>query len=583
MKKATGKRTLSWISMVAGWKKIYMVFLLAMQVALAVSGIGYAVIFRGLTDEAVAGNRSRFFQWIALFIGVVIFQIVISACNRFLCEYSKSTMENCFKERLLANLLERNYAKVTSVHSGEWMNRLTSDTVVVAEGLTQIIPEVTGMVVRLTGALILLIVMYPLFGWILIPGGLVLTVMNYVFRKQLKRMHKKVQEADGNLRVFLQESLSSMMIVRSFARERQILKKADEKMDAHKEMRMKRNHFSNVCNIGFTAIMNGAYILGAGVGGYGILTGTMSYGTLMAIIQLIGQIQSPFANITGYLPRYYAMLASAERLMEVESYDTDVLAGEQKMLDEVLDFYQKHFKSLDLIDVDFAYQRSQESERMQVLKHVNLEIRKGSCVAFTGHSGCGKSTLLKLLLCLYSLDAGRILLTTQDDSVPLSAKWRRLFAYVPQGNQLMSGTIREIVTFRMDENIEEDERIYHALQMADAEQFVRNLPMGIDTVLGEHGKGLSEGQMQRIAIARAIYADNPILILDESTSALDEETEKHVLMNLKKMTDKTVLIVTHRKAVLDICDIEVHFSEDGVAAKKRNHRKGTTEDAANRE
>ena len=156
-----------------------------------------------------------------------------------------------------------------------------------------------------------------------------------------------------------------------------------------------------------------------------------------------------------------------------------------------------------------------------------------------------------------------------EDAVPLTASWRRLFAYVPQGNQLMSGTIREILTFRERKEMQEEKRIWQALRIADAEGFVRAFPDGIDTVLGEHGMGLSEGQMQRIAIARAIFAGNPILLLDESTSALDEETERTILKNLQEMTDKTIMIVTHRKAVLDICDREICFSEKQVLTKVR--------------
>ena len=357
------------------------------------------------------------------------------------------------------------------------------------------------------------------------------------------------------------------------------MEEADEKMEQHKEIRIKRNHFSNFTNTGFAAVMNGAYVLIAGVCGYGILKGTMSYGTLMAMIQLFGQIQSPVANITGYIPQYYAMTASAERLMEIETFDED-LTEQPKTLEEVKSFYEKEMQSLCFQNVSFTYKRRMSDAGQEVpvvLSNVNLEIPKKSCTAFTGPSGCGKSTLLKLMLSLYPLDSGERILRMKDaedaeDAVPLTASWRRLFAYVPQGNQLMSGTIREILTFRERKEMQEEERIWQALRIADAEGFVSVLPDGIDTVLGEHGMGLSEGQMQRIAIARAIFAGNPILLLDESTSALDEETERTILKNLQEMTDKTILIVTHRKAVLDICDREICFSEKQVFTKVRSRK-----------
>ena len=414
------------------------------------------------------------------------------------------------------------------------------------------------------------LVLYPKGAYVLVPGGILLLVVTYVFRKKLKGLHKQVQEADGSLRVFLQECLSSMLVVRTFAQEKQVIQEAKGKMNQHKAVRMKKNHFSNLSNVGFAGVMNGAYVLVVGICGYGILNGSMSYGTLMAMIQLLGQIQSPFANITSYVPQYYAMIASAERLMEVEQYEADMVE-EEKSLTEVQTFYQTQFQSIQFEQIHFAYKEMDDknSERTMVLQDINLGIPKGSCIAFTGPSGCGKSTILKLMMVLYPIDGGKRVLKTTDSTIRLTAMWRRMFAYVPQGNQLMSGTIREIITFRNEQQMKEEEKIKQALMIADAADFVSQLPNGIDTLLGEHGTGLSEGQMQRIAIARAVFADNPIMLLDESTSALDEQTEKNVLENLRNMTDKTIVIVTHRKAVLEICDWEIRFVGDGSVHRIR--------------
>ena len=576
MKKNNNQTTLCWILQVADRRKIYIVLLLFVQGILGASSIAYAVIFRGLIDAAVAKEQQIFWNWIFLLAMLVIFQVACSALNRFLQEYSRASLENCFKERLLSHLLERDYGQVTHIHSGEWMNRLTSDTVVVADGLTQILPGAAGMAVRLTGAVCALIFLYPALGYILIPGGIILIFTSYGFRKMMKSLHRKVQETDGSLRVFLQESLTGMLVVRAFARENMILESARERMEKHKDMRMRKNRVSNFCNIGFGLIMNGAYVVGATVGGDGILTGTMTYGTLMAIVQLIGQIQSPFANITGYLPKYYSMLASAERLKDAENFGRE--DGEQYLLCEIQKFYQKELQCICLREVDFNYFSLDEAgkDKMVVLKHLNLEIPRGAYIAFTGPSGCGKSTLLKLLMCLYQPVRGERLIRTGDGrEILLTARWRRLFAYVPQGNQLMSGTIRQIIVFGERERINDEDKIWNALRMAGAEEFVRELPYKLDTFLGEKGAGLSEGQMQRIAIARAIFSENPILILDESTSALDEETEKIVLSNLRSMTDKTVLVVTHRRAVLEICDMEFHFGVKGVSVRKINHSEPT--------
>ena len=454
------------------------------------------------------------------------------------------------------------------VHPGEWMNRLTSDTVTVAEGLTQILPGVTGLMVRILGAGGMLLSLYPAFGWILIPGGLLLIFMSYAFRRGLKNLHKQVQEADGSFRVFVQECLTGMLAVRAFVREKEMVIHAREKMEEHKKKRMERNHFSNFCNVGFSLAMNGAYVLGAAVGGYGILKGTMTYGTMMAIVQLIAQIQSPVANITGYLPQYYGMLASAERLREVESYPCEKMLP--LSLDEVQEFYANDLRAIVLKDAGFTYlpPAKEKMEMPIVFEHIDLEVPKGFCVALTGSSGCGKSTVLKLLMCLYHLDHGERILAGRDGKVQeLTSAWRRLFAYVPQGNQLMSGTVRQVVAFGNTEAMKDHRRLKQSLEAADALKFVRELPQGMDTFLGAEGTGLSEGQLQRLAIARALFSGNPVLILDEATSALDEETEKVVLNNIHAMTDKTVLIVTHRKAVLDVCDGEIQFSPEGIRLK----------------
>ena len=317
--------------------------------------------------------------------------------------------------------------------------------------------------------------------------------------------------------------------------------------------RFKLRHFSNFTNTSFAIAMNGMYFLGVLYCANGILTDRVSYGTLTAIMQLIGQVQGPFSSISAYVPKFYSMIASADRLMEIESFSEDLVPADPV---DMRRYYEQEYRTLGLREACFTYQPRNQEDSPVVLKNVNLDIRKGEYVAFTGHSGCGKSTVLKLLMCMYKLDSGECFI----DDLELTAYYRRLFGYVPQGNALLNGTIREVVSFAEPEAAGDDERIRQALRIACADGFIDDL----DMQLGENGSGLSEGQTQRIAIARAIFADYPILLLDESTSALDEETEKRVLENLRRLTDKTVVIVTHRKAALSICDRVLAFSVNGI-------------------
>ena len=574
-----GKRmeggAVKWLYRVPGKKKLLILLLAVVQALFGGSGVLYALFLRNVVDSAAAGNNAGFRTNVILLILLAVAQQALGAMIRHLSEYSRAEFENIFKERLLGELLRKDYSSVSAVHSGEWLNRLTNDTVIAANGYVDIIPGLAGMVVKLISAVIMLIALEPRFAAVVLPGGLALSALTYSFRKVLKRLHKGVQESDGRLRVFLQESIGSMMMIRSFAAGEAAADEASDKMNEHKAARMKRMRFSNLCNIGFGTAMNGMYLAGICYCGYGILKGIMTYGTLTAVTQLITQIQAPFANISSYLPRFYAVTASAERLMEIERFEDE--SGEAPFsLEKVRGAYTEDITGFGLKNAEFTYFPAAEGlegltkeNQPLVLKDITLTSNKGEYVAFTGQSGCGKSTLLKLLMCIYRLDGGeRLLMRKSTGSETLTAGWHRLFAYVPQGNQLMTGTVREIVSFADRSSASDDERILRALKLSCAD-FIGELENGIDTRLGERGTGLSEGQMQRIAIARAIFSESPVLLLDESTSALDEDTEKRLLGNLRSMTDKTVVIVTHRPAALAICDRVLRFTENGVEEESR--------------
>ena len=547
--------TLLWLWRVTGKKKYYIAALTLIQALQGLLSVLYALLFRNFVDSAVSRDAEAFLHNTLLIICLFIIQIGIDAVVRWLHGLAAAEFENLFKQQLTDNILRKNYFYVSATHTAEWLNRLTNDTSVVAGGCVDILPGLVETVVRLISALIMILILQPFFAYILVPGGIIVILLTYVFRKHLKRLHKNIQESDGKLRIFLQEHIGNLMLIKSFAAGNQTSLGAADEMKQHKAAKMKRLLFSNVANTGFAFIMDGMYLACIIYCVRGIFTGTGTYGTLAAVMHLVGQVQGPFANISGYLPRFYAMTASAERLMEIEAAEDDKTP---RPASEVQDFYTNSFLSVSLRNAGFSYET--EDNAPAVLNGVSLEIRKGECVAFTGYSGCGKSTVLKLLMCMYPLHEGRCCLTTVQGDTDLDSSWRRLFAYVPQGNALMNGTIREVVSFADPSAAQDEERLRHALKIACADDFVDNA----DAVLGERGCSLSEGQMQRIAIARAVFADCPILLLDESTSALDEITEARLLENIHSLTDKTVVIVTHRKAALSICDRVLQFTETGV-------------------
>ena len=552
------RAALNWLIAAVKGKKRYVGLLLVVQVISGVFGMGYALLLSGLVNSAVGKDADGFARYALCLAALTVIQFLLRYVSHHLTEYCHATLENTFKRRLFHSLLTRDYASVTATHSGEWLNRMTSDTRVVADGMTNILPGAASTVVRLVSGVVLLVLLAPEFGIGFVVGGVLIVLLTWGMRKVLKRLHRQVQTADGKVRVYLSERLGSLMILRAFEQEEGALTQSDDLMGSHKDLRMKRNRITNLFHSGFSLVMNCVYICGAVYCGYGILKGTMSYGTFTAVLQLVGQTNAPIANISGYFPKYTAMIGSAERLMEAESYAAE---PETEPAEDLQTFYREKFRSIGLQNASFTYQPVGEHDApRRVLRNLDLSIRKGEYVAFCGPSGCGKSTVMKLLMSLYPLDAGMRYLESAEGEQPLDAGWRGLFGYVPQGNQLMSGSIREVVTFGDPEKMVQEEKIFHALKIACADRFVEELPDGLDTQLGERGAGLSEGQMQRIAIARAIFSQRPILLLDEATSALDEQTEAMLLDNLRAMTDKTVIIITHRPAALEITDQIITFT-----------------------
>ena len=568
------KNANAWLFSVIGKKNIYVLLLLILKAMNGASGVFYALFLRTTVDGASTGNRDQFWKGVTQIVLLVLLQITLRAMIRWLSEYSASTFENLLKARLFHLLTEKDYLSVSAVHSGEWMTRLTNDCSMVADSYADILPGLAEMAVKLISAVIMLLFLEYRFALILIPAGLLLFVFTTLFRAKMKTLYKEIQAANGRLRIFLQERLGSLLMIHSFATERATQAQAKEKMEEHLAARMRKTRFSLVCNLGFNLSMEGIYVLGIAWCAYGILTETITFGTMTAITQLISQIESPIANVTAYLPRYYAMLASTERIMEAQDL-ADAFETEPESISSVRELYGSHFRSFGLKNADFAYYAPTQkvgelskSGESPAIHDLSLEIHKGEYVAFVGSSGCGKSTALKLLTCTYAPDAGTRYYVLEDGTTQeLTFQMRRLFAYVPQGNHLMSGTIRDVVCFSDNgDDAASNDRLHEALKIACAEEFVSQLSDGMDTMLGERGTGLSEGQMQRLAIARAIYSDAPILLLDESTSALDAETERSVLQNLKSLTDRTVVIVTHRPAALEICDRVITFAESTAEA-----------------
>lgn len=445
----------------------------------------------------------------------------------------------------LDTIFKKEYSSVSSYHSGELLNRMFSDVQIITDGVTSIVPNLVNLVTRLICAVAVLIALDKSFTLVFIISGLLLFFVTRLFRKKMKSMHKDVQEKEGKVRSFLQEVVENVLIVKVFGCEDQMEKTNDENQNVHFKAQMKRRTLSIFANAGFSFVFHMGYLFAMIWGARGIFLGIMSYGTLTAILQLVNQIQTPFANLSGLLPKLYGVLASAERIMSLETLPDETPAN------KVLDY--DSFDKISVSDLSFAYGEN------QVLSDVNIEISKGDFVSLTGLSGGGKSTLFLLLLGAYQPDKGELLFKSDKGDFHSGKETRNLFSYVPQGNFLFSGTVEDNI--RMLNKDASMESVIEAARIACALDFIESLPDKFNTKIGEKGFGISEGQAQRIAIARAILGNAPIMLLDEATSALDEATEAQLLKNISEMKNRTCLIVTHRPAALEICSKHLIINE----------------------
>lgn len=481
----------------------------------------------------------------AVILAIITGRLILRVYNQSLAIRVQAGLEMSMRSRLFEGILSKRFEKINTYHSGELMNRMTSDISIISNGMTSIVPDILYYSTQFFGAFVVLIVFDWKFTLVFLVGGLVISGVTLLFRKKLKNLHKEVQSTDGKVRSFFQEAIESLLVVKTFGVEDSFGEKGDELQQINYNAKMKRRKISIMANSGFSFVFNTGYLLALIWCALQVCYKTMTYGTLTAVLQLVSQIQTPFVNITKVVPQYYAIIASAERIIEIEEIEEEVYALEKIDVEE---FYSK-LDQIKFEDIQFNYGRE------SVLEEGNAVLNKGDFVAIRGISGIGKSTLMKMLLGVFKPQNGKIKLYMADGSaIEAGTDTRGLFSYVPQGNYLFSGTLRENILLINPDATESE--IEEALKLSDINDFVSTLPNGLDTVIGEKGLGISEGQAQRLAIARALLSKAPIILLDEATSALDAKTEQHVLDNIKRLNKKTCIIITHKNAALDVCNRE---------------------------
>lgn len=545
----TDRATLKWLVKHTKGMRIKLSVILAGNALFGAVSVDMALLMRDLIDAAVDGNRGGIVHSGILLATVILTQFIIRVSCNILSEDVQARMESRLRADMLSCLMRREYSALGNFHSGELLNRMFSDVSVVVSGIISIVPSAANNLVRIVFAAGVLLSLDWRFGIFFIAAGLFVFAATRFFRPKMKKLHIRVQEREGAVRSFLQETVENLLAVRVFSAERKMLSQNNDNQTKMYKARMKRSAFSIAANAGLGLAFGAGYVFALLWGAAGIYGGTMSYGTITAVLQLVNQIQSPFAGLSSLFPKYFSMCASAERIIALEKLPAEKPA--EKLLSA------EEFKKIRLENVSFSYGEN------HVLENVGIEIEKGDFVSLTGISGGGKSTLFLLLLGAYSPDGGSVSFPTDGGSFSAGRETRQLFAYVPQGNLLFSGTIYENISF-LNDNAGRDE-VYKAAEIACAMEFIESLPDGMNTRVGENGFGLSEGQAQRIAVARAILGGAPILLLDEATSALDEQTEARLLKNISGLDGKTVVIVTHRPAALKICTKHLLLKDGNIS------------------
>lgn len=553
MKKENNKATLKWIY--ARTKR----FLPAVAVTslisafTAVSYVLLALITKRVLDIATKDAAGSLAAAGTALFAVIAVQVILSACQSLLNAYVNGKLTLSLRSYLFTLICRKKYSQISRYHSGDILNRLTSDVDVVVSSSVSIIPSVVSTVAKITAGIGAMIFMNPIIAAVILVLGITVPAIGRAINKKYKYMHKECQRTEGKTRSFMQECFENIVVIKSFASEKPFVKRLTVFMEDNFRLKIKRTGISVLASIClytfFTAGYYAVLLWGAG----GLAAGTLTYGTLMAFLQLISQLRAPLQNVSGILPQYYSALASAERLIELEKTEDEKPPLEKESADRLKD----NFESLEINGLCFGYGRE------AVIENCSFKIEKNKITAVTGESGSGKSTLFKLILGLYSPTAGSI---TVNGKIPVDASVRGLFAYVPQGNMVLSGTVRDNITL-CNPDVDE-ERLINAAKAAEIYDYISSLPDGFDTVLSERGAGLSEGQIQRISIARALLTETPVLLLDEATSALDETTETRVLENIKAMSAKTVVFITHRNTSLKVCDRIIRVENKKFAALK---------------
>ena len=504
-------------------------------------GLNLLFIFlcKRLVDIATGVEAGSLGPYTVFVLSVVVLRLVVATINVRVENLTNSKMNFIIRKGLYSNLLYAEWLGKEKRHTGDTVNRLESDVSTVTNVIVSDFPQIFTTLVQLVAAIVFLCTMEWRLAALLVLITPLFILFSRIFVRRLREMTRGIRETESEVQSHLQESLQHRMVIQSMENEGRMEDRLDDLQDREYGQIKERTRFNVIARSMVGAAFSFGYIAAFLWGVYGISKGTLTYGVMTAFLQLVGQVQRPLVNLTRQIPSLIYSSTSIDRLMEMEDAPK-VVAGDSVRLAGPA--------GIRVENLDYRYP---DGKRM-ILKDLTFDFPPLSRTAIVGETGVGKSTLIRLMLALLKPVGGRVVLYDKAQEVSASAATRCNLVYVPQGNTLFSGSVRE--NLRMGNPDATEDEMKAALETAVAD-FVFSLPDGLDTRCGEGGSGLSEGQSQRIAIARGLLRPGSILLLDEFSSSLDPETEQKLMDNLtKKAAGKTMIFITHRERIAQLCE-----------------------------
>ena len=501
-----------------------------------VVSLGQVMAVRHAIDVASGTVRGNIYWAVALMGMLILCDFMLNISSTWVQNILGIRAQNRMQQRMLDRILRSQWHGKEHFHSGDVLNRLEFDVANVVDFLTQTIPNTLSVLAMFVGAFCYLFAMDAVLALITVAIIPVFVGLSRVYVNRMRKLTKDVRAEDSRVQSTLQEAIQHRMLIKTLESETMMVNRLERTQGTLRHKVVKRTVFSvfsnTVLNIGFALGYLVAFLWAA----VRMSAGSLSFGGMTAFLQLVNRIQSPARSLTRLVPAFVSVFTAAERLMELEESPLEE-QGEPVALEAPCGIRLEH--------VDYAYEDGED-----VLRNLSFDFKPGTCTAVLGETGAGKTTLIRIILGLVKPKSGKAEIY-HGVSRAISPLTRCNLAYVPQGNTLLSGTVRD--NLRLGRLSATDEEMKEALRKSCAE-FLLDMPDGLDTVCGEQGSGLSEGQAQRIAIARALLRDCPVLLLDEATSALDPDTERQLLSNILSDKRRTVIFITHRLAVKDYCD-----------------------------